>query len=128
MHESAFTASIHKKLPKSVYRWKIQATMTGGIPDCYYSGNKADLWIEYKLIKKLPKRDSTLLIPQLSELQKKWLQERHNEGRNVAVILGSLEGCHIFRYPDWNEGVPKTKLTLNRAEIANWITKQVEDC
>mgnify|MGYP000035334240 FL=1 len=127
MHESAFTNTIHKKLPTSVYRWKIQATMTGGIPDAYYSGDKADIWIEYKLLNKLPKRQSTLLIPKLSGLQSKWLKDRYTEGRNVAVILGHLGGSYIFTNLEWEAGITQDKLTLSRGDLAQWIAQQVNN-
>ena len=127
MHESTFTNTIHKKLPTSVYRWKIQATMTGGIPDAYYSGDKADIWIEYKLLNKLPKRQNTLLIPKLSGLQSKWLKDRYTEGRNVAVILGHLGGSYIFTNLEWEAGITQDKLTLSRGDLAQWIAQQVNN-
>lgn len=127
MHESGFTSTVHKKLPITVYKWKIQATMTGGIPDAYYSGDRADLWVEYKLLNKLPKKQSTLLIPKLSALQSKWLRDRHNEGRNVAVILGHKEGSYIFTNLEWEAGITQDKLTLSRKELAQWITQQVSN-
>ena len=127
MHESGFTTTVHNKLPKTVYRWKIQATMTGGIPDAYYSGNKADLWIEYKLLNALPKKQSTLLIPKLSALQSKWLRARYKEGRNVAVILGHKTGSYIFTNLEWEAGITQDKLTLSRKELAEWIVQQVSN-
>ena len=101
--------------------------MTGGIPDAYYSGNKSDLWVEYKLLNKLPKRQSTLLIPKLSGLQSKWLKDRYTEGRNVAVILGHLGGSYIFTNLEWEAGITQDKLTLSRSDLAQWIIQQVNN-
>lgn len=99
--------------------------MTGGIPDTYYSGDKADLWVEYKLLNKLPKRPDTLLVPKLSSLQAKWLRDRYSEGRNVAVILGHLQGSYIFTDLTWETGITQDKLNISRNELAQWITRQV---
>lgn len=69
----------------------------GGIADCWYSGARADWWVEYKFVV-LPKRDNTVIDstagkqPLLSHLQQDWLRERHTEGRNVAVIIGCKDG------------------------------------
>ena len=63
----------------------------GGIADVWYSGPKGDLWVEYKF-NVLPKREDTLVVPSLSELQREWLSSRHHEGRRVGVIIGSKEG------------------------------------
>lgn len=81
-----------------------------GVPDCWYSGSKGDIWVEFKFVV-LPKRPETSVAVGLSELQKKWLRDRYAEGRCVAVIVGCKEGgvwlpgltwdtsltCHQFR-------------------------------
>ncbi|MGK3946215.1 hypothetical protein ABK046_48675, partial [Streptomyces caeruleatus] len=74
-----------------LYRMKNHNQYNGGIADVWYSGSKADLWIEYKFVK-LPARDTTPITPGLSELQQLWLRERHSEGRNVGVVVGAKEG------------------------------------
>ena len=97
--ENTFIASVHRHLPPSLYRMKNHNQYNGGIADVWYSGNK-DLWIEYKfiavpkrldtvidLISRTPKNDSVI-----STLQQEWLKDRHVEGRNVGVIIGSKDG------------------------------------
>lgn len=73
----------------------------GGVADSWYSGRRADLWIEWKWVD-LPKRDDTLIDitagkkPSLSALQKDWITERRAEGRNVWVVIGSDAGGLMF--------------------------------
>lgn len=72
----------------------------GGIFDCWYSGNAADLWIEYKFVQ-IPVRDTTLVVPGLSDLQLDWGRRRASEGRDVAVIVGSEDGGVYLRPDQW---------------------------
>ena len=105
MIESKYTASIHKLLPKTIYKWKINDNFQGGVPDAYYSGHGGDLWIEYKYLQKLPKRTDTLIVPQLRSLQIRWLNDRSAEGRNCLVVVGCPDGSYIFNSDTWGEGV-----------------------
>ena len=68
-----------------------------GTPDVWYSGNKGDLWVEYKWLPKLPKLIRTRDL--LSPLQLMWIEARHDEGRTVWVIVGSPEGNLIVKSP-----------------------------
>lgn len=89
--ENTFISSVHKYLPKEIYHQKNHNQYNGGIPDCWYSGETGDLWVEYKFVV-LPKRADTMIRVDLSELQKNWLASRHSEGRQVAVIVGCKDG------------------------------------
>lgn len=124
MNESQFITSIHRKLHKDVFRWKISDRFTAGIADAYYSGVKGDLWIEYKFAKNVPK----MVLPNLSALQVKWLAERYKEGRNVAVIYGTPKHCMIYRNRAWEIPMPKNVFVNNsftRADIIDWIENNV---
>jgi hypothetical protein len=108
--ENTFITSVHRHLPKSLYRMKNHNQYNGGIADVWYSGKKADQWIEYKFIV-VPKRDGTVidLINRplkgdsvISSLQQDWLGKRHAEGRNVGVIVGSKDGGVWFPGLSWN--------------------------
>lgn len=124
MKEADFTRSIMRKLPPEVYKWKIMNMMQNGVPDCYFSGSAGDLWVEFKY-KKAPKRESTLFNPALSDLQLKWLNERRAEGRNVAVVLGSDIGCHIYHYSaNFLEFITRKQLVHTRQDIVEWIVKE----
>lgn len=89
--ENTFISSVHRHLPVGLYHMKNHNQYNGGIADVWYSGSKNDLWIEYKFVN-VPKRDATVIIPSLSELQKDWLKTRYLEGRSVGVIIGSKNG------------------------------------
>lgn len=121
MDEHSYIRSIHRQLSKSVHRWKINARYVRGVPDCWYSGPGGDLWVEYKYLPRAPRRDFT---PQLSANQKHWLQHRHEEGREVAVVIGTPAGAAILTDGEWEGPVqPPTTWTINK-EVARWIEQQ----
>ncbi len=127
MIESKYTASIHKLIDKQVYRWKINDSFQGGVADAYYSGTNGDMWIEYKYLKSLPKRASTQIIPDLRPLQKKWLNERHIEGRSVHVAIGSPDGVSLLLPSEWETGISCEEFkdrALSRDAFAKWIEAQ----
>ena len=125
MNESQSTQAINRKVRDAgVYALKIQLLMNNGIPDCWYSGNKQDLWIEHKYIStvRMPKKDTTAINSMLSELQSDWLKKRHQEGRNVAVVIGSKSGYCVQSVPlIWNSPIFKNDLTLTRTQVVKWI-------
>ncbi len=88
MNEHSYIKSIHRLLPSSIYKWKINDNFQGGVADAYYSGNRGDLWVEYKYLSRPPKRDTTVLKTCLTDQQRHWLKNRQNEGRNVALVIG----------------------------------------
>ena len=123
MTESGFTQSIMRKLDKRVYKWKIMNMMQNGVPDCYFSGPAGDLWVEVKYIT-APKRDTTKIIPNLSPLQLKWLEERANEGRNVAVLIGSNIGSTILEGKYFDGYLTRKNLTATKQQVIEWIETQ----
>lgn len=103
--ENSFISGVHKHLGAGVYHMKNHNPFTAGVADCWYSGKARDLWVEYKFVV-LPKRDTTIITPDLSALQRVWLRQRHEEGRNVAVLVGCKEGAVILRTPSvWEGGI-----------------------
>ena len=122
--ENTFIASVHRHLPVDLYRMKNHNQYNGGIADCWYSGNAADLWVEYKYIT-IPARPDTLIKIELSELQKNWLRSRYAEGRHVAVIIGSKEGGVYLINDSWDSSYTSgqfKKLIRDRKELARIIT------
>lgn len=103
--ETTFINSVHRHLPPTLYHMKNHNVYNGGIADCWYSG-KRDLWIEYKFIV-VPAHDKTTIDlvggkkPEISALQQEWLKERHKEGRQVGVIVGSKDGGVWFPNVQW---------------------------
>lgn len=100
-----------------------------GTADYWYSGNKADLWIEYKWLKKIPTKIINLSSgdkPLLSALQQKWLTARDNEGRNVAVVVGFPEGAIILQKNMWLDNL-NFNMLISRNELASWILEQTNN-
>lgn len=120
--ETTYRLSIERKLPRNLHREKMANPFRSGTADCWYSGTRADLWVEYKWIPHVPR--SASITPALSGKQSHWLNSRMAEGRNVAVILGSPDGGLIYTEGSWREPVDSATfvdLMLDRGEIAAWI-------
>ena len=121
--ETTFYTSVHKHLPTELYRMKTHNPFIGGVPDMWYSGQTGDLWVEYKFIM-LPKRDTTVIRPDLSGLQSDWLRERYGEGRNVAVIVGCKDGGVVMPGRIWEHNITVKyfkEIIQSRKDIADWI-------
>ena len=120
MHESNYITAIHKLIPLEIEKWKINDSYTSGVADTYYSGDKADIWIEYKLVRNNPNK----YTPKLSPLQRAWLRRQYNRGRKVAVIVGVKGGKGIIiENLNWEKQCDMTNL-LTKKEIAAWIVGQ----
>lgn len=124
--ENTFIASVDRHLPVDIYRMKNHNQYNGGIPDVWYSGNRADLWVEYKFIV-LPKRPNTPIKIDLSELQKNWLRCRDAEGRTTAVVVGCEKGGVIMPKLSWDRAWTAFDFSaaiVSRKEIAAVIYNQ----
>jgi len=98
MNESTTTQYYHKKLrAKGIYCLKLCLTHNSGVPDSWIVGDTGSMWIEFKYIKALPKRANTIVPDGLSALQRKWIEERIEQGVRVAVIICTPEG-DVIRY------------------------------
>lgn len=129
MNESGYIQTVHKKLPESIDAWKIATPYHRGIADTHYDGPTGkSIWIEWKYLPKLPKRDDTLITPDLSELQKRWLERKATRNHNVAVILACPLGGVIYRYPEWNRpttlAVFRSRLK-DKKTLTEWIVSEV---
>lgn len=109
MTEHSFIRSINNSLRQSLFIWKIDAASANGVPDCWYSGGSADLWVEYKYGKDHP----------LSELQLMWLTRRHKEGRTCWVVTGVGDMVSIVTEPPYNVLAPLAP----KAELLDAIRK-----
>jgi len=125
--ENTFIAGVHKHMLQSgLYHLKINMPLVGGIPDCWYSGKRADLWVEYKYVPALPIREHTKVHVNLSELQTLWLGRRYYEGRNVAVVLGHSKGGVLLEKLEWGKSFTTTEIlerTMTRKELAEYIIR-----
>ena len=122
--ESQFIASVQRHLPPEheFHREKMANPYRGGTADSWYSGTRADLWVEWKFII-LPKRPETVidLAKELSPLQQNWIAQRRVEGRNVWIGIGCKEGGVLLRDSTWPLAMPCKlfKLSLlTRPQIA----------
>jgi len=123
--ETVFERSVHNHLPVNLYRLKTHNPYISGPADMYYSGMAKAWWIEYKF-EKLPVRDSTMVQIDCSEIQLQWLRGRHNEGRNIAVIVGCKEGGVLFLNREWETPLVKAefvKRMMTRKQLAEWIVR-----
>ena len=127
--ETRFYTAVHKLLPplRELHREKMHNIYRGGTADVWYSGNLDDLWVEYKWLAKLPKTAPILLGRELTPLQQQWLEGRHEEGRNVCVILGTPKGAWVFEGLSWKEPLnPDVIRTtgLTKLNVADYINKR----
>lgn len=128
--ENTFISSVHRHLPPvgDLHREKMNNPYRSGTADWWYSGLRADLWVEYKFLPKIPVRAA--ILPDLSELQKLWLRGRYNEGRNVAVIVGCPQGGVIFQDMSWESPMSPEKfqqLLISRQALARWLVFQTTE-
>ena len=133
MNESEFTRKVNAILTKDygVYCEKMFNPMRGGTPDCWYSKKGSpDVWVEFKYHKTLPVRGRDVGC---SELQKRWLLARHEEGRKVFVVVGTPEGVAIYPVSflkmtgwkcysrDFEEGKNVSRIAADKlASFMNW--------
>ena len=132
--ESTFIKGVHRYIPEGVYWMKNHNQYNGGIPDVWYSGDRADLWIEYKFIA-VPKRPETRIDlltgknPAISYLQQEWLRSRHGEGRSVGVIVGSKDGGIWLPGVAWEQPFTAKDFLAHlrtRKDLADTIQKEVQ--
>lgn len=113
MRESQWNYTLNNKLkPLLEIVWKIEANSQNGVPDNYYLGRRA-LWMEAKMIPKLPVRDTTKILPDCSQLQQDRLRAHHNAEDNALVIVavkhvpgyrGAI-GIPFFTPYEWENGI-----------------------
>lgn len=132
MNESDYTQAVHKKLPPNVKAWKIRDDYQGGVADAFYrrrDGEKGTpLWVEYKYLKNLPKRDTTLIVADLSELQKGWLTEADEAGEQVRVVIGYESKGVILSLQEAIAGIKKADFVPRleaHKEVAMALTRIV---
>ena len=119
--ETKFYRRVNEKLPPEVHRQKITSLYGNGTPDFWYSGSKGDAWVEYKWEPKLS-RNGVDPVKLLSALQRKWLNDRHREGRSVLLVIGSPQGCAVLSNGAWNERVPVEEFRYAPSEVSVLLT------
>ena len=126
--ENVFIDSVHRHLPVGLYHMKNHNEYNGGIADVWYD-SKRDCWIEYKFLV-VPKRATTVIsltggkVPMLTELQQRWLRDRHDNGRTVGVIVGCAQGGVWFEGVSWETPITAAEFLLRllpRKQLAELI-------
>jgi len=95
VREKEFITKVHKKLPKEIYRWKINDAYHGGVADTFYSGPKDHCFVEYKYKDTLPIKDSSFIKIDLSVQQRIWLKLQANHNIHTYVVLGSRDQVYV---------------------------------
>lgn len=114
MNEHSFIQSVHRKLARELYVWKINAAFQNGVPDAYYSGPASDLWIEYKYGSS----------HETSALQQLWLSERSKEGRTCWLAWGkSPNEVAVFKGPEYPKRLPKDVQVITKAQLISDILR-----
>lgn len=130
MNEHSYVRSIHSIIKRDfpdLYVWKIHDTYAGGVPDAFYSGKYRYLFVEYKFLNKLPKRDTTLVDltkpSVLSFNQQQWLHERHCHNISTAVIIGTQLGSVIMPDLTWQTPLAAQYFKNSRTtkDVAHWV-------
>lgn len=124
MNEHGFIKSVHRYLPPELFKWKIHDTFAGGVPDAFYAGPSGILFVEYKYVKQIPKRDSSVLKTSLSVQQKLWLDRMISFNQHAVVIVGCEESAVVIEDGQWNTPLFKSeykKRAVSRKEVADWI-------
>jgi hypothetical protein len=128
MNEHGFVKAVHRHLPSDLYRWKIHDTFTGGVPDAMYAGPAGTLFVEYKYVTKLPKKDTTAIKIGLSALQLQWLRRMHLYNTLCMVIIGAPDGAVICTDLKWEQKLTKInfKNALSSKAVADRIQEVVQ--
>mgnify|MGYP003113358326 FL=1 len=123
MQERHFINKVHKKLPSTIYKWKINDAYHGGVPDCFYSGNAGLCFVEYKYKKELPKRDGTSINFNLTPQQCAWLNGRKDEGVPCFVALGIGNLVLVTQDFDNVNNITKSQFMTEAMSITDFIAK-----
>ena len=127
MNEHSYIRNVHKELSSKVFKWKIRDSYAGGVPDAYYSGEKGCVWAEYKHIKTLPLRDTSVIKNTLSSLQKAWLNRAVDHGQHAILIYGFESKAVIFKDKTWEfTTITKKELEskfISRKELVEYLEK-----
>jgi hypothetical protein len=112
---------------RHIHYEKMNNPYSSGTFDGWYSG-KRDLWIEFKYLPTVPVRATVSARKLLSELQFNWGNERHEEGRAVAVIIGCPAGGVVLVDRAWEQDLSADQfktLMLSLDDLAAWVVEQV---
>lgn len=120
--EKELYKAVDNRLPVSIHRQSMTgAAMTAnGTPDRYYDGTRRDLWVEYKILKGIPR--SGIVVGDYTKLQLAWLERRHKIGQNAIGIVGLPNRTAVLQCTpiEWREGSPIAN-AVPLKDVAMWI-------
>lgn len=131
MTESGFLKALRAHLIRGgAYYLKLNLRFMRGVPDIWLSGSKSDLWLEGKFSPTIPKLLN--LSEYLSAHQQEWLAGRHQEGRNVGVVIGFQNngtfGGIFLPGLTWRDAIPRETVKekfLKTKDLANILLQRV---
>lgn len=124
MNEHGFVKAVHRHISSSIFTWKINDTYTGGIPDAFYAGPHASVFVEYKYTPKLPIKNTSIVRTTLSTQQKFILNKINNTHTKCLVVIGCGKSAIILLNGEWNTEVTKALFeskAMSFKEVANYI-------
>lgn len=117
MNERGFKAKLRRLIKPQCHIQSVISQGEYGTPDLWLSKIE-DLWLEVKY----DGVTKGAIKPKLSRHQLKWLNDRHREGRNVAVLVGvSPDTAILYMNGEWNAH------SNNREPLQDIITKILKD-
>lgn len=126
MKERAFYEAVNRRITNVIHHQSMNyaAASTRGTVDRWYEGEVNDLWVEYKVLRHMPKLP--IVVGKYSKDQLKWMTRRFNRRRkNVGIIgivgLPNRMAALQFTPDDWSRGTPLTDV-VSFNEVAIWIT------
>ena len=124
MTEPEAVLRVHRSIPTDVLHLTFNDRSSRAIPDCYYCGPSGALWVEYKLIKDVPKRWAT---PALTALQERYLERLHNLGQKaLVVIMTKTGGWALVDKPPYKRPVRPEEFSGSRQSLARALRKFIE--
>lgn len=136
MIEKALIKAINRKLPKSIHHQSMTfgSMSMNGTPDQYYDGPSRDLWVEYKMLKSMPRSGLVGGVDAkkqgcYSPLQFDWMERRYIHARsllpvpNVIGIVGLPNRTVVVQTTptEWREGSSISK-AISLEEVITCIT------
>ena len=125
--EATFARYIHSRVDKKIHSEGMSNPYRGGTPDRYFEARQV-LWVEWKFLRELPKRQFKL-YEKVSPLQHKWLDRCYMNGHQCCVIVGfGSSDVLIATDMQWHDTFTREQLDeklITRKEAIQWIESMV---
>ncbi len=126
MLEKGLIAAVLRQLPAVIHSQSMTmgSLSFNGTPDRYFDGPARDFWVEFKMLKSMPR--SGMVVGAYTELQLRWMERRYahcvTDAPNVFGIVGLPNKTAVIqRTPqEWREGT-HVSTAMSVKEIAQWL-------